>query len=133
MTRVLQMGKWINENFEKIFLAVGLFASFMLITFQVIYRFFIIKAGILLPVSWVEELARIVFIWISYLAVPIAIKKRDLIRNQVSFQSLNSNNFSLDSFLVIFLSQAQVKTFILTKTSSPSFSKYLITSLKNLT
>lgn len=80
MTRVLQMGKWINENFEKIFLAVGLFASFMLITFQVIYRFFIIKAGILLPVSWVEELARIIFIWISYLAVPIAIKKRDLIR-----------------------------------------------------
>ena len=68
---------WLDENFEKVFLVSGLLAIIFLITFQTLYRYIIVhfvsSAG---AAVWTEELARYIFIWISYLALSVAIKKR---------------------------------------------------------
>ncbi|WFS61642.1 TRAP transporter large permease subunit [Pseudodesulfovibrio thermohalotolerans] len=72
---------WLNENIEKPFLFAGLLAIILIITFQTFYRYVITQftdgAG---SAVWTEELARFIFIWISYLAASIAIKNRENIR-----------------------------------------------------
>lgn len=78
----------LDENFEKIFLVAGLFASFTLLTVQVIYRYVVIKMGISASISWVEELARFLFIWISYLAVPVAVKNDTMVKIDVVYGML---------------------------------------------
>lgn len=66
---------WLDENFEKMFLVTGLLSITLFITWQVIYRYiitqFIERAG---AAVWTEELSRYIFIWISYLALSVAIK-----------------------------------------------------------
>ena len=68
---------WLDENFEKMFLVTGLLSITLFITWQVIYRYiitqFIERAG---AAVWTEELSRYIFIWISYLALSVAIKNR---------------------------------------------------------
>ena len=75
---------WLNENFENIFMVTGLLSIIFFITWQVIYRYiitkFIDRAG---AAVWTEELSRYIFIWISYLAVSVAIRKRSSIRLQI--------------------------------------------------
>jgi len=72
---------WIDENIEKPFLFIGLLSIILIITFQTFYRYVITQftdgAG---SAVWTEELARFIFIWISYLAASIAIKRRENIR-----------------------------------------------------
>ena len=72
---------WLDENFENIFLVSGLLAIIFFITWQVIYRYFITplveRAG---AAVWTEEISRYIFIWISYIAVSVAIRKRSSIR-----------------------------------------------------
>lgn len=72
---------WLNNNFEKIFLVTGLLSITLFITIQVVYRYiithFVERAG---AAVWTEELSRYIFIWISYLALPVAIQKRSSIR-----------------------------------------------------
>ncbi|WP_272699581.1 TRAP transporter large permease [Desulfovibrio sp. Fe33] len=72
---------WLDENIEKPFLFAGLLAIILIITFQTFYRYIITQftdgAG---SAVWTEELARFIFIWISYLAASIAIKNRENIR-----------------------------------------------------
>lgn len=82
---------WLNNNFESIFLVIGMLAIILLITWQVAYRYIFVKmtAGAGTTVAAApEELARYIFVWISYLAVPVAIKKRDLIRVDVIYDRL---------------------------------------------
>ena len=80
---------WLNENFEKIFMVTGLLAIILFITWQVIYRYiitqFIERAG---AAVWTEELSRYIFIWISYLALSVAIKKRSSIRVDIIYDKL---------------------------------------------
>ncbi|MEG2140315.1 MAG: TRAP transporter large permease subunit [Bilophila sp.] len=80
---------WIDENFEKIFLVSGLLSITLFITFQVVYRYiitqFIERAG---AAVWTEELSRYIFIWISYLALPVAIQKRSSIRIDILYDFL---------------------------------------------
>ena len=69
---------WLDDNLEKPFLVIGLLTAIALITWQVLFRY--IFAGIFGMegnTAWAEELSLMCFIWCSYLAVPIAIKKRD--------------------------------------------------------
>ncbi|WP_018124705.1 TRAP transporter large permease subunit [Desulfovibrio oxyclinae] len=72
---------WLDENFEKPLLFAGLLSIILIITFQTLYRYVITQftdgAG---SAVWTEELARFIFIWISYLAASVAIKKRENIR-----------------------------------------------------
>lgn len=80
---------WLDENFEKPFLFAGMAAIILIITFQTAYRYFIVKftsgAG---AAVWTEELARFIFVWISYLAIPLAIKNRSNIRVAILVDSL---------------------------------------------
>lgn len=81
--------KWLDENFEKIFLIVGLLSIVFLITWQVIYRYvFIHMTAGGKGADWAEEIARYIFIWISYLAVPVAIKNHNLIRVDIVYDRL---------------------------------------------
>ncbi len=80
---------WLNENFECIFMVSGLLMIIFFITWQVVYRYiitqFIERAG---AAVWTEELSRYIFIWISYLAVSVAIRKRSSIRVDILYDHL---------------------------------------------
>lgn len=80
---------WIDENFEKMFLVSGLLAIILFITFQTTYRYIIVhfasSAG---AAVWTEELARYIFIWISYLALSVAVRKRSSIRIDIIYDRL---------------------------------------------
>lgn len=80
---------WLNENFECLFMVTGLLSIIFFITWQVVYRYiitqFIERAG---AAVWTEELSRYIFIWISYLAVPVAIRKRSSIRVDIIYDHL---------------------------------------------
>ncbi len=81
---------WLDENFEKIFLIIGLLSIIFFISFQTFYRYVIThlsdSAG---AAVWTEELSRFIFIWISYLALPIAIKTRSSIRVDIIYDKLS--------------------------------------------
>lgn len=80
---------WLDEHFESIFMISGLLSIIFFITWQVVYRYiitrFIEKAG---AAVWTEELSRYIFIWISYLALCVAIKKRSSIRVDMLYDRL---------------------------------------------
>lgn len=82
--------RWFDEEFESVFMATGLVAIILFITWQVIYRYgitqFIERAG---AAVWTEELSRYIFIWISYLAVSVAIRKRSSIRVDILYDRLS--------------------------------------------
>lgn len=62
----------------------------LIITFQTFYRYIgaHFSAGAAGAI-WTEELARFIFIWISYLAIPAAIKKRNNIRVDIIYDRLS--------------------------------------------
>ena len=68
----------------------GIIAITLFITWQVIYRYiitqFIERAG---AAVWTEELSRYIFIWISYLALCVAIQKRSSIRVDIIYDKLS--------------------------------------------
>lgn len=82
--------RWLDNHAEKPFLFVGMLAIILIITFQTAYRYIITKfsshAG---AAVWTEELARFLFIWISYLAIPLAIKSRSNIRVDIIYDRLS--------------------------------------------
>ena len=83
--------QWLDDNFESIFLVVGALAIIFLITWQVGYRYIFTKftsGASTMVAAAPEEIARYIFVWISYLAVPVAIKKRDLIRVDIIYDKL---------------------------------------------
>ena len=72
---------WLDNNFEKIFLAAFMFLIIVILSYQAIGRYVLVKwLGLNPDLAWTEELARAMFIWMTYLAIPISIKNRDLIR-----------------------------------------------------
>lgn len=81
--------QWIDRNFENIFLVCGLLSIIFFITFQTAYRYivthFVDTAG---AAVWTEELSRYIFIWITYLALSVAIKKRSSIRIDIFYDKL---------------------------------------------
>ena len=95
--------QWLDENFESIFLVIGMLAIILLITWGVAYRYIFVKltpgAGTMVAAA-PEEIARYIFVWISYLAVPVAIKKRDLIRVDIVYDKL-PKRFQGMSWLIV--------------------------------
>ena len=93
--------KWINDNFEKVFLVIGLLAIIGIITFQTVYRYVIVQfsssAG---AAVWTEEISRYIFIWISYLALSVAIRKRSSIRVDILYDQL-PKRFQKISWIVV--------------------------------
>ena len=108
--------RWLDENFEKPFLVIGLLTSIILITYQVLFRYvFSDMFGMEGNTAWAEELSLMCFIWCSYLAVPIAIKKRDNLcvtalvsrfgeRGQNIFWIINEGAFLVLALVIIVLS-----------------------------
>lgn len=80
---------WLDENAEKPLLFVGMLAIILIISFQTAYRYLITymtsgSGGAI----WTEELARFIFIWISYLSIPLAIRDRSNIRVDIIYDRL---------------------------------------------
>ena len=73
--------KYLDENIEKILCCIGLLAAIVSIVWQVLYRYLFTRftAGGTGAV-WSEELARFAFVWFTYLCVPVAIKKQNLVK-----------------------------------------------------
>lgn len=82
--------RFIDENFEKPFLVFGMLAIILIISYQTFYRYVLTDLfGTSGGAAWTEETARYIFIWISYLAVPVAIKRRNNIRVDLVFERLS--------------------------------------------
>lgn len=75
--------KWIqaiDSRFEEVFIAAGFISFIIIICLQVLNRYLLPFVEIANITTWTEELARYIFIWISYLGASLAIKKRDTIQ-----------------------------------------------------
>jgi C4-dicarboxylate transporter DctM subunit len=98
---------WIDENFEKIFLVSGLLLIILFITFQTSYRYIITHFSDTSGAAvWTEELSRYIFIWITYLALSVAIKKRssiriDIIHDKIPERWQNASWIMVDTFFLI--------------------------------
>ncbi len=92
---------WLDEHVEKPFLFMGMLSIILIITFQTFYRYIgTIFSADAAGAIWTEELARFIFIWISYLAIPIAIKKRNNIRVDIVYDRLPAR-FQEISWIVV--------------------------------
>ena len=80
---------WIDENLEKPFLVIGMLAIIMLITYQTLYRYIVSNITGGTAIVGLEELARFIFIWITYLAIPLAIKGRNNIRVDILYDRIS--------------------------------------------
>lgn len=107
----------LDADLEKPFLVIGLLLMILIITYQTLYRYSITQMlvlldapafaawfGAYLPIAeiretvsswvglsvWSEETARYIFIWISYLAIPLAIRRRSNIRVDIIYDRLSS-------------------------------------------
>lgn len=80
---------WLDENFEKPFLVIALLMAVALITYQVLFRYIATNLfGMAGSTAEVEELAIWCFIWLSYLSIPLIIKKRAHIRITLFFDAM---------------------------------------------
>ncbi|MEG6616708.1 TRAP transporter large permease subunit [Peptococcaceae bacterium 1198_IL3148] len=83
--------KLIDDNLEKPILFIGMLSIILIITFQTFYRYVATELlGTTGGAVWTEELARYIFIWISYLAIPLAIKDRSNIRVDIVYDRLSA-------------------------------------------
>lgn len=73
--------QWLDFNLEKVLCSILMMVLILLLSYESIGRYIAVSIMHLNPdLSWTEELARAVFIWLTYLAVPLSIRNRDLIR-----------------------------------------------------
>ncbi|MDL2307636.1 TRAP transporter large permease subunit [Desulfovibrio sp. OttesenSCG-928-C06] len=101
---------WLNENFEKPALILGMLAIILIITYQTFVRYMVSYAadptstgmikdvvvfltrevfGLTGNITWTEETSRFIFIWISYLAIPVAIRQRSNIRVDILYDKMS--------------------------------------------
>ena len=101
---------WIDDNLEKPFLITGMLAIILIITYQTGARYLVSYVddptttgalkdalaylvnnvlGLSRNITWTEETSRFIFIWISYLAIPVAIKQRSNIRVDIVYDKLS--------------------------------------------
>lgn len=103
---------WLNETFEKPALILGMLSIIFIITYQTFIRYIISYIddpattgmlkdaiawlmrdllGISGSITWTEETSRFIFIWISYLAIPVTIRQRSSIRVDIIYDKLSKN------------------------------------------
>lgn len=118
----------ITQNFEKPFLFIGLLAMIFIITYQTGFRYLLSSSVNMLNTPsiasfidsffgnaeqiknlisswggfavWSEETARYIFIWTTYLAIPLAIKNRTNIRVDVVYDKLSEKSQGI-SWIVV--------------------------------
>lgn len=135
----------LDANLEKPFLVIGLLLMIFIISYQTIYRysithfiaalenpgFFMGLLGNFVDLSvvrehagafigravWTEESARYIFIWISYLAIPLAIRQRNNIRVDILVDRLH-DRVKAASWIVVDLCLLLLSLFMLREGSS---------------
>ena len=132
---------YVDAHFEKPFLVLGLVAMILIICYQTLYRYLITfliqsvgdpsNAWMIAPFGnplalqdtisqyvglsvWSEETARYIFIWISYLAIPLAIRERSNIRVDIIYDRL-SDRMQAASWVVVDLCLLILSGFMLFK------------------
>lgn len=84
--------KLLNRHFEEVFLVAGTIVMVLTIFFQVIARYVLNQ-----PLAWSEELARYIFVWSVWLAVPYTVTKGRHIRLEIISDMLgNKAKFVMD-------------------------------------
>ncbi len=80
---------YIDEHLEKPIILIGLIGAILLIVYQSLgrYVFSTLFPEMSVPV-WTEELARFLYIWASYIAIPLTIRLRSNIRVDVIYDKL---------------------------------------------
>ena len=141
MQKLKKMVAYADTHFEKPFLILGLVAMILIICYQTLYRYLITfliqfvgdpsNAWMIAPFCdplalkntisqyvglsvWSEETARYIFIWISYLAIPLAIRERSNIRVDIIYDRL-SNRLQAASWVVVDLCLVILSGFMLFK------------------
>lgn len=72
---------WLDTNIERVLLMVTLIAIILLMSYQTLGRYILVEImGLDMNLAWTEEASRFLFVWMTYLAVPIAIRNRNMIR-----------------------------------------------------
>ena len=132
---------YVDAHFEKPFLVLGLVAMILIICYQTLYRYLITfliqsvgdpsNAWMIAPFCnplalkdtisqyvglsvWSEETARYIFIWISYVAIPLAIRERSNIRVDIIYDRL-SDRMQAASWVVVDLCLLILSGFMLFK------------------
>ena len=83
---------WLDKHFEEGLSAILLAAMSVVVLLQIILKWFH------LPLSWSEEMARYMFIWLIYIASSYAVKKRSHIKVEIlSLLFKEKGNFILDN------------------------------------
>lgn len=73
--------RWLDANIERVLLMFILLAIILLMTYQTLGRYVFVRLlGMNINLAWTEESARFLFVWMTYLAVPISIRYRNMIR-----------------------------------------------------
>lgn len=92
--------KWLDKHFEEVILVFATMVMILLIFLQVIMRYLFNSS-----LAWSEELARYVFVWQVWMAVPYAVIKGRHIRLEVLVDHVGSRGrFVLD--MIFFLVSA---------------------------
>lgn len=80
----------LNVNFEKPFMVLGLIGAVLLIVYQSLGRYIFAKYFPTMHIPfWTEELARFLFIWSTYSAIPLTVKNRENIRVDVVYDKFS--------------------------------------------
>jgi len=81
--------KWIDDNLESVIGMIGIVLMMIFLFWQTAYRYIVTNftngGG---GAAWAEEFARYIFIAITYLVIPVAIKRRSLVRIDMLYDHL---------------------------------------------
>ena len=75
--------KFLNERLEEIFLVILMIAATLLVAAQVVTQF-ILKV----PLPWSEEIARYMFLWLTWVGAAYATKERKHVRIDIVYEKL---------------------------------------------
>ncbi|WP_298788638.1 TRAP transporter large permease subunit [uncultured Marinococcus sp.] len=81
--------KKLDEHFEKTLIIIGFSLFILLINAQVINRYFLPFIEIANITTWTEEVARYLFIWVTYLGVSLTIKYNESIKVETLINKLS--------------------------------------------
>lgn len=99
----MKLLKWLDDYFEEGILAVLMSVTSIIVFLQVIMRFVFRNS-----LTWSEELARYLFIWMIYIGVSYGIKKRshlavDALDSLFGKKGILITNTIVDMFLMAFM------------------------------
>lgn len=75
--------KFLNERLEEIFLVILMIAAVAIVTMQVVTRYILE-----VPLPWSEEIARYMFLWLTWVGSAYATKERKHVRIDVIYDRL---------------------------------------------